>query len=111
MAEEKTTKEAKPKAEAAPKKNGRKPSALKRDLQSEKRNLKNRSFKSKVHTTLVSLENSLAKKDSPETIRTSLSNLFSLMDKGVKKGIFKQRKADRAKARFFAKAKSLSVSQ
>ncbi len=42
----------------------RKPSALKRDEQSIKRNLRNRSFKSKVTTAMRAFEDTLTKKDS-----------------------------------------------
>lgn len=86
-------------------KKGRKPTALKRDLQSKKRNLHNRSFKAKVNTALRSLNDSISKKDSPN-VKTQLNNVYSLMDKGVKKGIYKQNKANRVKSRLHALSKS-----
>ena len=73
----------------------KRPTALKRDLQNEKRRLQNRSFTSKLKTTLRKAENG----DSS----VSLKEVHSLLDKAVKKNIFKKNKANRLKARFFAK--------
>ena len=78
-----------------------KPSALKRDLQSKKRNLANRSFKAKVNTAVRSLCESISQKDSA-TSQSKLSGVYSLMDKGVKKRIFKMNKANRVKSRLQA---------
>ena len=64
MAEEK-------KAEAKAKK----PSALKRDLQSEKRRLRNRSFRASVLTSIRSLESSLNQKETPEAVKSKLSDI------------------------------------
>jgi len=82
----------------------RKPSALKRDLQSKKRNLNNRAFKAKVSTALRSLQETVSQKDSTAT-KSKLNEVYSLMDKGVKKGIFKMNKANRVKSRLHALAK------
>ena len=82
----------------------RKPSALKRDEQSVKRNLRNRSFKSKVTTAVRAFEDTISKKDSAGA-KAKLSDVYSLMDKGVKKGIYKMNKANRVKSRL----KRLSV--
>jgi small subunit ribosomal protein S20 len=79
----------------------RRPTALKRDLQSQKRNLRNRSFKAEVNTAVRSLQESISKKDSSAT-KTQLNDVYSLMDKGVKKGIFKMNKANRVKSRLHA---------
>lgn len=108
--EEKKEKKAAPQAEGKEngKKSTRKPSALKRDIQSEKRNLNNRSFKSTVKSATLSLHGSLEKKEAKEAILKKLSDLYSLMDKGVKKGMFKQNKADRTKSRLFAKVEGKS---
>ena len=74
------------------------PSALKRDLQNEKRKILNKGFRSRV-STAVKLFNESTK----ATAATSLSAIYSLMDKGVKKGIFKKNKADRMKSRITKK--------
>lgn len=80
----------------------RRPSAQKRDLQSEKRRLINRDFKSQVRTAIRDLEDDLPKKDATLN-KKHLSEIYSLMDKGVKKGIFKINKANRTKARLAAR--------
>lgn len=85
------------------KKNERKPSALKRDQQADKKNLLNRAFKAKVRTAILSLEGSIAQKET-DAAKKKLNDLFSLMDKGVKKGVFKKNKASRTKSRFHASA-------
>jgi len=82
----------------------RKPSALKRDLQSKKRNLKNRSFKAKVHSAVRSFHETISQKDNAAT-KSKLNDVYSLMDKGVKKGIFKTNKANRVKSRLQALTK------
>jgi small subunit ribosomal protein S20 len=82
----------------------RKPSALKRDMQSQRRNIRNRSFKAKVNTAVRSLHETIAKKEAVAT-KASLSDVYSLMDKGVKKGIFKLNKANRVKSRLHALTK------
>lgn len=86
----------------------KKPSALKRDEQSMKRNLRNRSFKSKVTTAMRAFEETLSKKDSTAA-KATLSDMFSLMDKGVKKGIYKTNKANRVKSRLASRAKQISA--
>lgn len=80
----------------------KRPTALKRDLQSEKRRLRNRSYRAKVNTAIRHFEESLSKGDKNATNET-LSSVYSLMDKGVKKGIFKQNKSNRTKARLTAR--------
>jgi|SRR5579872_1641725 len=82
----------------------RQPSALKRDIQNEKKRLKNRSYRASVLTSVRSLESSLSKKESPELIKTKLNALYSLMDKGVKRGVFKPQKAARTKSRLAARS-------
>lgn len=89
--------------ETKEKKKEKRPSAQKRDLQSEKRRLINRDFKSQVRTAIRALEEGLPKKDAALT-KKHLSEIYSLMDKGVKKGIFKANKANRSKARLAAHA-------
>ena len=99
MAEEK-------KAGGAPaaekKKNGRITSAQKRDKQSLKARLRNRSFKASVTTAVRSLEEAVAKGDQA-VMKERLSALYSLMDKGVKTGRYKLNKAARTKSRLTVK--------
>jgi small subunit ribosomal protein S20 len=82
----------------------KKPTALKRDLQSKKRNLNNHSFKAKVNSAVRSLHETISRKDTA-ALKTKLSGVYSLMDKGVKKGVFKMNKASRVKSRLHALTK------
>ena len=75
----------------------RRPSALKRDLQSIRRNLINRSYKAKVSTAIRSLKEAVSQKET-ESLKTKLNQVVSLMDKGVKKGVYKANKANRVKS-------------
>ncbi|MBS0607105.1 MAG: 30S ribosomal protein S20 [Parachlamydiales bacterium] len=79
-------------------KKARRPSALKRDEQSLRRNAKNRSYKAKVSTAIRSLQDSMSKKDAAAA-KGKLDDIFSLVDKGVKTGIYKQNKAGRVKSK------------
>jgi small subunit ribosomal protein S20 len=78
--------------EQAKKAKVKRPTALKRDLQSERARVRNKAFRSQVSTAIKAA--SEAKGDSQK-----LSAVYSLMDKGVKKGVFKQNKAARLKSR------------
>jgi small subunit ribosomal protein S20 len=94
MAEEKKDKEKEAKT--------RRPQALKRDLQGLKRNLQNNAFKSKVNTAIRGFKTSLTKGDK-EVQKKKLGEIYSLVDKGVKSGVFKLNKASRIKSRFTQK--------
>ena len=98
MAQDNASPEAK-KTETKKEGKARKPSALKRDLQSEKRRLRNRSFRASVQTALRSLEQSLEKKEGTEALKSKLNAIYSLMDQGVKKNVYKPQKAARTKSR------------
>ncbi len=93
MAEEKEKKKAKEK----------RPTALKRDLQSERRRVANRSYKAEVNTAIRLLKESLLKKDTATT-KAQLAEVYSLVDKGVKTGVFKPNKASRTKSRLALEA-------
>ena len=89
--------------EAAKKTKVRRPTPLKRDLQNEKRRLLNKSFKSSVRTAMRQFDETLTKGDA-SSIQQQLDAVYSMMDKGVKRGIFKMNKASRTKARLAARA-------
>ena len=77
----------------------KKPTALKRDELHNKRRLQNRIFKSQVNTALRRLQDAAkdpakAKESTPE----ALNKVYSLVDKGVKKRIYKGNKAGRMKS-------------
>lgn len=89
--------------EAAKKKKEKIPTPLKRDRQSLERRQRNRSFKSAARTTIRALEDLIAKGDAA-TVKEKLSEVFSVLDKGVKKGIYKANTANRTKARLTARS-------
>ena len=69
------------------------PTAVKRELQNEKRKLSNKAFRSKVSTAVKALATPGVE------LAANLSSVYSLMDKGVKKGVFTKNKANRFKSR------------
>jgi small subunit ribosomal protein S20 len=80
----------------------KRPSAQKRDIQSQKRRLKNRAFKSSVRTAIRSLDEMIAKKDQA-SLHTKLNDIYSILDKGVKLGVLKLNQASRTKSRLAAR--------
>jgi small subunit ribosomal protein S20 len=80
----------------------KRPTALKRDLQSEKRRLINKSFRSELRTAVRVLDEALEKKEVP-AIESAFNKLQAQVDKGVKRGVFKKNKANRTKSRIQAK--------
>lgn len=84
------------------KKKERRPKALKRDMQNKRLRQHNRSFRSSVRTAIRQFEELLTKGEEA-AIKTSLSAVYSLMDKGVKTKVFKLNTASRTKARLAAK--------
>ncbi len=84
------------------KKKTKRPTALKRDIRNEKMRMINRSFKSNVRTT-VNHFHEVVKSDDKTTLKAKLDALYSVMDRGVKRGIFKRNKASRLKARAMKK--------
>ena len=86
----------------------KRPTALKRDDQNEKRRIRNKAFRSSVRTSIRKLEEAIAKKDASVT-QEVLNDVYSLMDKGVKKGVYKLNKASRTKSRLAAKIASVEA--
>jgi len=80
------------------KKKTKRPTAQKRDLRNSKLRMINKSFKSNARTTMRAFEEALQTQDK-NRIQTALNGVFSVMDKGVKKGIYKPNKAARIKFR------------
>lgn len=81
----------------------KRPTPLKRDEQSLKRNLRNRNIKSRVSTAIRSYDDSL-KAGNAEESSVKLNEAYSMLDKAAQKGVFKQNKSDRTKARLAARA-------
>jgi small subunit ribosomal protein S20 len=82
----------------------KRPTAKKRDLQNSKKRLQNKAFKSQVRTAIRNFEGALPEKDATK-ISAALKDIYGLMDKGVKRGVFKLNKASRTKSRLAARAK------
>ena len=87
------------------KKKVKRPTAQKRDMQHEKRRVHNKSFRARVLTAMRSLETSIAQKETT-ALGDKLSAVYSLMDKGVKTGVYTVNKASRVKARLTQRAKA-----
>jgi len=83
----------------------KRPTAKKRDIQNEKRRLRNKSFKSRVSTAVTSFKSSVSTKDTA-AMNAQLNTVYSLMDKGVETGVFKVNKAARVKSRLHQMTKS-----
>ncbi len=91
--------------ETAKAKKVKRPTAQKREMQNKKSRMINKSFKSKVRTAIRKFETVLSETDQIN-IQNSLNEIYSLIDKGVKKGIYKHNTAGRTKSRLAARAKS-----
>lgn len=81
----------------------KRPTALKRDLQNEKRRLNNRVYKSRVRTAVRAFHETLEKGDQAATTE-KLNEVYSILDKCAKKGVFKVNKVSRTKSRLAARA-------
>lgn len=92
---------------AEEKKKTKRPTALKRDIRNDKRRVINKNFKSRVRTAQRRFDDAVKQRKESPVVQELLSQVFSLMDKGVKRGIFKRNKADRTKARFTARARAV----
>jgi small subunit ribosomal protein S20 len=90
-------------AKEAETKKTRRPTAQKRDIQSKARNERNRVYKSRIRTAERHLEDAI-KAGNPTTAKEQLDSIYSLMDKGVKKGVLKANQASRTKSRLTHRA-------
>lgn len=86
----------------------KRPTAEKRNIRNEKHRLINKAFKSNVRTAMRAFEEAVQSND-PAAIQARLSSVYSVMDKGVKRGVFKINHASRTKLRACKKASSSSV--
>ena len=77
----------------------KRPTPLKRELQNQRKRLANRSFRASVSTAVRSLQ------DTPS--KEKLDLIYSLVDKAVKRGIFKPNKASRIKSRLTARSQNV----
>lgn len=81
----------------------KRPTPLKRDEQSLKRNLRNRIVKSRVATAIRSFDESL-KSGNKDEAAAKLNEAYSVLDKAAQKGILKKNKSSRTKARLAARS-------
>lgn len=81
----------------------KRPTALKRDLQNEKRRQSNRIYKSRVRTAIRAFQETLEKGDQ-SAANEKLNEAYSILDKCAKKGVFKVNKVTRTKSRLAARA-------
>lgn len=100
---------AKQSGEGKKEKKVKRPTAEKRVLQSEKRRLRNKAFRSSIRTAVKRFDEALTEKD-PENIKKELSAVYSIMDKAVKRSVYNSNKAARTKARFTVRASSMLAS-
>ena len=77
----------------------KKPTALKRHVQDEKKHIQNRTWKRRIQTARSQFDD----KSTPSEKAPLLKNLFSLLDKAVKNKIIKKGRASRLKSRFSKK--------
>lgn len=75
--------------------------AQKRQIQDQKKRVRNRAFRSQVRTAVRQFREGIASNDS-DKLRAALSEIYSLVDKGVNKSILKRNQASRIKARLTA---------
>lgn len=76
----------------------KRPTAKKREIQNEKRRLRNAAFKSSMKTAVRNFEAALQKGEQ-SSVQERLKEVYSVMDRGVKRGLCKLNKASRTKAR------------
>jgi len=87
------------------KKKAKRPTAEKRIIQSDKKRMRNRIFKSRIKSAMKILKTAIEAKDQGQ-VTEGLNSVYSLMDKGVKLGIYKRNKAARTKKQYAALAAS-----
>ncbi|MCP5468927.1 MAG: 30S ribosomal protein S20 [Chlamydiales bacterium] len=87
------------------KKKTKRPTAAKRDIRNEKKRMINKSFKSKVRSAMNAFHESV-KNGEKEEVTQRLATVYSLMDKGVKRGIYKVNKAGRLKSNAMKKVQA-----
>ena len=74
------------------------PTAKKRDIQNAKIRNHNRTLRSRVGTTIRAFEKMAADKDM-DSAKAQLKLVYTLIDKGVKKGLYQLNKASRIKSK------------
>jgi small subunit ribosomal protein S20 len=80
----------------------KRPTSQKREEQNTEKRIRNKAYRSRVKTALKSFLQSLKQSDAKERM-ACFSELASLVDKGVNKGVFTKNKASRVKQRLAAR--------
>ena len=93
---------ASPQKQAEETKKIKKPTTIKRQMQSEKKRLRNKADRTRVKSHVKIFLSDVSSKKL-ENAATSLQEIYSLVDKAVKKGVYKKNKASRVKARMAAR--------
>lgn len=91
------------KQEEKKEKKEKRPTAQKRDIQNKKRRMNNKVYKSRVRTAVRAFQDSIEVGDQTATTE-KLNEVYSLLDKCAKKGVFKLNKVSRTKSRLAARA-------
>lgn len=80
------------------------PTSIKRDIQNKKRCLQNKMAMSRIRTELKKFEK-IAMSQDEEQLKEKLPQIYSLVDKGIKKNIITKNKASRIKSRLTNRTK------
>lgn len=91
-----------PKDKAGEAKKEKLPTSIKRLKQNEKRRVRNKAARTRVKSSIKSLLSQVAAKKGTDA-QLTLAEVQGLVDKAVKKGIFKQNKGSRIKSRMAAR--------
>lgn len=82
-------------------------SALKRAKQNELRELRNRSFRTRIKSMIKKVNQALEAK-SPEEAKAAMDKAQSLLDKGASRGVIHKNKASRKISRLAKKVRALA---
>ncbi len=80
----------------------KRPTPQKRQLQSERSRVQNKALRSRLRTSVKAFLDSIKSGNKDQQMKC-YSEVSSLVDKGVNKGVFKKNKASRVKARLSAR--------
>lgn len=81
---------------------------VKRQMQSERKRLCNKADRTRVKSHVKSFLGDIAAKKTESAV-TSLQEIYSIVDKAVKKGVYKKNKGSRIKARMAARLAAAPV--
>lgn len=93
-------------AEETQKKKLKAPTAQKRMIQDEKKYAQNKVFKSRIRTATRKFSDCLKEKNL-DGLAKDLGNIYAIVDKAVKKNIYKINKANRVKSKYAKQARQV----